>query len=176
MLWESIRALVRYSKKKHHIKIRRHNWVHRLPLKVRFRASNLYISCIPPFIIGVFVGFLAAIMGVGGGFILVPVMIYIIGMPTKIVIGTSLFQIIFVTGFTTLLHSTQNYSVDALLALILLIGGVVGAQIGTRLGVYLKAEQLRILLALLVLAVCVRLGLELLLEPEELFSLQEIIR
>ena len=176
MLWESIRALVRYSKKKHHIKIKRHNWVHRLPLKVRFRASNLYISCIPPFIIGVFVGFLAAIMGVGGGFILVPVMIYIIGMPTKIVIGTSLFQIIFVTGFTTLLHSTQNYSVDALLALILLIGGVVGAQIGTRLGVYLKAEQLRILLALLVLAVCVRLGLELLLEPEELFSLQEIIR
>ena len=176
MLWESIRALVRSSKKNHHIRIRRHNWVHRLPLKVRFRASNLYISCIPPFIIGVFVGFLAAIMGVGGGFILVPVMIYIIGMPTKIVIGTSLFQIIFVTGFTTLLHSTQNYSVDALLALILLIGGVVGAQVGTRLGVYLKAEQLRILLALLVLAVCIKLGLELLLKPEELFSLQEITR
>ena len=176
MLWESIRALIRSNNNFRPIKIKRHNWVHRLPLKVRFRTSNLYISCIPPFIIGALVGFLAAIMGVGGGFILVPVMIYIIGMPTKVVIGTSLFQIIFVTGFTTLLHSTQNYSVDALLALILLIGGVVGAQIGTRLGVYLKAEQLRILLAILVLAVCIKLGLELLIEPTELFSLQEITK
>jgi len=176
MLWESIRALIRSNNNFRPIKIKRHNWVHRLPLKIRFRTSNLYISCIPPFIIGALVGFLAAIMGVGGGFILVPVMIYIIGMPTKVVIGTSLFQIIFVTGFTTLLHSTQNYSVDALLALILLIGGVVGAQIGTRLGVYLKAEQLRILLAILVLAVCIKLGLELLIEPTELFSLQEITK
>ena len=176
MLWESVRALIRSNNNFRPIKIKRHNWVHRLPLKIRFRTSNLYISCIPPFIIGALVGFLAAIMGVGGGFILVPVMIYIIGMPTKVVIGTSLFQIIFVTGFTTLLHSTQNYSVDALLALILLIGGVVGAQIGTRLGVYLKAEQLRILLAILVLAVCIKLGLELLIEPAELFSLQEITK
>ena len=176
MLWESIRALIRSNNNFRPIKIKRHNWVHRLPLKIRFRTSNLYISCIPPFIIGALVGFLAAIMGVGGGFILVPVMIYIIGMPTKVVIGTSLFQIIFVTGFTTLLHSTQNYSVDALLALILLIGGVVGAQIGTRLGVYLKAEQLRILLAILVLVVCIKLGLELLIEPTELFSLQEITK
>lgn len=176
MLWESVRALIRNNNNFRPIKIKRHNWVHRLPLKIRFRTSNLYISCIPPFIIGALVGFLAAIMGVGGGFILVPVMIYIIGMPTKVVIGTSLFQIIFVTGFTTLLHSTQNYSVDALLALILLIGGVVGAQIGTRLGVYLKAEQLRILLAILVLAVCIKLGLELLIEPTELFSLQEITK
>lgn len=176
MLWESVRALIRSNNNFRPIKIKRHNWVHRLPLKIRFRTSNLYISCIPPFIIGALVGFLAAIMGVGGGFILVPVMIYIIGMPTKVVIGTSLFQIIFVTGFTTLLHSTQNYSVDALLALILLIGGVIGAQIGTRLGVYLKAEQLRILLAILVLAVCIKLGLELLIEPTELFSLQEITK
>ena len=176
MLWESVRALIRNNNNFRPIKIKRHNWVHRLPLKIRFRTSNLYISCIPPFIIGALVGFLAAIMGVGGGFILVPVMIYIIGMPTKVVIGTSLFQIIFVTGFTTLLHSTQNYSVDALLALILLIGGVIGAQIGTRLGVYLKAEQLRILLAILVLAVCIKLGLELLIEPTELFSLQEITK
>ena len=176
MLWESIRAIVRNNRKAPPVKIKRHNWVHRLPLKVRFGASNLYISCIPPFIIGALVGILAAIMGVGGGFILVPVMIYIIGMPTKVVIGTSLFQIIFVTGFTTLLHSTQNYTVDALLALILLIGGVIGAQIGTRLGVYLKAEQLRILLALLVLVVCIKLGLELIVEPSELFSLQEMIK
>ncbi len=176
MLWESIRTLIRSNKRSKPIKIKRHNWVHRLPLRVRFRTSNLYISCIPPFIIGALVGLLAAIMGVGGGFILVPVMIYIIGMPTKVVIGTSLFQIIFVTGFTTLLHSTQNYSVDALLALILLIGGVIGAQVGTRLGVYLKAEQLRILLAILVLAVCIKLGTDLILEPSELFSLQEILR
>lgn len=174
MLLESIRSLIRYSKNAPQLRIKRHTWVHRLPLKVRFRASNLYISCIPPFLIGAIVGILAAIMGVGGGFILVPVMIYVIGMPTKIVIGTSLFQIIFVTGFTTLLHSTQNYSVDALLALILLVGGVIGAQVGTRLGVYLKAEQLRILLAILVLGVCTKLGVDLVLKPEELFSLQEI--
>lgn len=116
-------------------------------------------------------GVLAAIMGVGGGFIMVPAMIYLLGMPTKVVIGTSLFQIIFVTGFTTLLHATTNYTVDMALAVLLLIGGVIGAQIGTRIGVKLKAEQLRILLAVLVLAVCGKLAMDLLLEPSELYSL-----
>ena len=112
MLWESIRSLIRYSKNAPQLKIKIQTWVHRLPLQVRFRASNLYISCIPPFLIGAIVGILAAIiMRVGGGFILVPVMIFDIGMPTKIVIGTPLFQIIFVTGVTILLQSTQNYSV-----------------------------------------------------------------
>lgn len=150
---------------------KRHNWVHNLPFKMKFRVSGLYISVIPPLLVGVSVGVLAAIMGVGGGFIMVPAMIYLLGMPTKVVIGTSLFQIIFVTAFTTLLHATTNYTVDMVLAILLLVGGVIGAQIGTRIGVHLKAEQLRILLAGLVLIVCGKLALDLLLEPSELYSL-----
>ncbi len=151
-------------------KRRKHNWVHNLPFKVKFRVSGLYISVIPPILVGMLVGVLAAIMGVGGGFIMVPAMIYLLGMPTKVVIGTSLFQIIFVTAFTTLLHATTNYTVDMVLAILLLIGGVIGAQIGTRIGTKMKAEQLRILLAVLVLAVCGKLGLELFLKPAELYS------
>jgi uncharacterized membrane protein YfcA len=116
------------------------------------------------------VGFLSAIMGVGGGFILVPAMIYLLGMPTKVVIGTSLFQIIFVTGFTTVMHAVNSQTVDMLLALLLILGGVVGAQIGTRVGVRLKAEQLRILLSLLVLAVSIRIAVDLLVTPDELYS------
>jgi uncharacterized membrane protein YfcA len=138
---------------------------------MRFRTSGLYISVIPPIIVGVLVGILAAIMGVGGGFIMVPAMIYLLGMPTKVVVGTSLFQIIFVTAFTTLLHATTNYTVDIVLAVLLLIGGVVGAQIGTVIGAKLKAEQLRILLAIMVLAVCGKLALDLLIQPSELFSI-----
>ena len=150
---------------------RKHGLVHSLPFKMKFRVSGLYISVIPPLIVGVAVGILAAIMGVGGGFIMVPAMIYILGMPTKVVVGTSLFQIIFVTGFTTMLHATTNYTVDIVLAVLLLVGGVVGAQIGTRIGVRMKAEQLRILLAIMVLAVCGKLALDLLLQPAELYSI-----
>ncbi|MEX0348740.1 MAG: sulfite exporter TauE/SafE family protein [Paracoccaceae bacterium] len=152
-------------------KRRQRGWVHALPLKMRFRTSGLYISAIPPLIVGVFVGILSAIMGVGGGFIMVPAMIYILGMPTKVVVGTSLFQIIFVTAFTTMLHATTNYTVDVVLAVLLLVGGVIGAQIGTQIGTKLKAEQLRVLLAMMVLAVCGKLALDLLLQPAELFSL-----
>jgi uncharacterized membrane protein YfcA len=152
-------------------KRRQRGWVHALPFKMRFRTSGLYISVIPPILVGVVVGILAAIMGVGGGFIMVPAMIYILGMPTKVVVGTSLFQIILVTGFTTMLHATTNYTVDIVLAVLLLVGGVIGAQIGTRIGVKLKAEQLRVLLALMVIAVCGKLALDLLLEPSELYSL-----
>ena len=152
-------------------KRRQHNWVHGLPFKMKFRTSGLYISAIPPLMVGVAVGILAAIMGVGGGFIMVPAMIYILGMPTKVVIGTSLFQIILVTAFTTLMHATTNFTVDMPLAVLLLLGGVVGAQIGTRIGVKLKAEQLRVFLALLVLAVCGKLALDLLLTPSELYSI-----
>ena len=151
-------------------KRRQRNWVHALPFKMKFRTSGLYISVIPPIIVGFLVGVLAAIMGVGGGFIMVPAMIYVLGMPTKVVVGTSLFQIIFVTGFTTLLHATTNYTVDMVLAVLLLIGGVIGAQIGTQIGTRLKAEQLRILLAGIVLAVCAKLALDLLLMPSELYS------
>ena len=171
MFIESLRAIRRSRKPGAAPKRRKHNWIHALPFKMKFRTSGLYISVIPPVLVGVFVGMLAAIMGVGGGFVMVPAMIYLLGMPTKVVVGTSLFQIIFVTGFTTLLHATTNQTVDMALAVLLLVGGVVGAQVGTRIGTYLKAEQLRILLALLVLGVCLKLALELLLEPSELYSL-----
>jgi len=150
---------------------RKHGLAHALPFKMRFRTSGLYISVIPPVLVGISVGVLAAIMGVGGGFIMVPAMIYLLGMPTKVVVGTSLFQIIFVTGFTTLLHATTNFTVDVVLAVLLLIGGVIGAQIGTRIGARMKAEQLRIWLAVMVLAVCGKLALDLLLMPSELYSL-----
>ncbi len=146
-------------------------WIHALPFKIRFRTSGLYLSVIPPLLVGLAVGVLSAIMGVGGGFIMVPAMIYLLGMPTKVVVGTSLFQIIFVTAFATLLHATTNFTVDMVLAVLLLVGGVVGAQIGARIGVYLKAEQLRILLALMVLLVCGKLAFDLLVQPSELFSI-----
>jgi uncharacterized membrane protein YfcA len=122
-------------------------------------------------LVGLLVGILSAIMGVGGGFIMVPAMIYILGMPTKVVVGTSLFQIIFVTGFTTVLHATTNYTVDIALAVLLLLGGVVGAQLGSQFGTRLRAEQLRILLAIMVIAVCVKIALDLLIMPTELYSI-----
>ncbi len=150
---------------------RQRGWVHAMPFKMRFRTSGLYISVIPPMLVGLCVGVLSAIMGVGGGFIMVPAMIYLLGMPTKVVVGTSLFQIIFVTGFTTMLHATTNYTVDIVLAVLLLVGGVVGAQIGTVIGARMPAEQLRVLLAALVLVVCGKLALDLLIEPSELYSL-----
>ena len=171
MFIESLNAIRRSKKNAAPVKRKNHNWIHGLPFKMRFRVSGLYISVIPPLLVGLFVGVLAAIMGVGGGFIMVPAMIYLLGMPTKVVVGTSLFQIIFVTAFTTLLHATTNYTVDMALAVLLLVGGVIGAQIGTRIGVRLKAEQLRILLALMVLVVCGKLALDLLLMPSELYSL-----
>ena len=172
MFFESLRAIRRTSCNLAPAKkSRQRGWVQKLPLKIRFRTSGLYISIIPPLIVGVFVGILAAIMGVGGGFIMVPAMIYILGMPTKVVVGTSLYQIIFVTAFTTLLHATTNYTVDVALAVLLLVGGVIGAQIGTQIGTRLKAEQLRILLAIMVLMVCGKLALDLLIQPSELYSI-----
>ncbi len=171
MFFESLKA-IRRAKGPHKIPARKkHGLVHALPFKMKFRTSGLYISVIPPVLVGVFVGVLAAIMGVGGGFIMVPAMIYLLGMPTKVVVGTSLFQIIFVTGFTTLMHATTNYTVDMALAVLLLVGGVVGAQIGTRIGARLQAEQLRILLSIMVLAVCFKLALDLLIMPSELYSI-----
>ncbi len=173
MFVESLNA-VRKSRKANGAppaKRRQRGWVHSMPFKMRFRTSGLYISVIPPLVVGLFVGILSAIMGVGGGFIMVPAMIYLLGMPTKVVVGTSLFQIIFVTGFTTMLHATTNYTVDVVLAVLLLVGGVVGAQFGTVIGARMKAEQLRILLALMVLVVCGKLAADLLLQPAELYSL-----
>jgi uncharacterized protein len=172
MLQESLRTIWRQRTVAPVRRSHTHTWIHGLPLKMRFRASGLYISVLPPLAVGALVGFLAAIMGVGGGFIMVPAMIYLLGMPTKVVVGTSLFQIIFVTAFTTIMHAVISQTVDMALAFFLIIGGVVGAQLGTLVGVRLRAEQLRILLALLVLAVAARIGLELLIRPDELFSIQ----
>jgi uncharacterized membrane protein YfcA len=171
MFIESINALMKSKKGVRRPSRKRHSWVHGLPIKMRFRQSNLYISAIPPFGVGLFVGILAAIMGVGGGFIMVPAMIYLLGMATTVVVGTSLFQIMFVTGATTLMHAITNHTVDAVLAVILLVGGVVGTQIGVRVAPRLKAEQMRILLALLVLAVCGKLAFDLIATPDEFFSL-----
>ncbi len=152
----------------------RRRWVHRLPLKMRFRSSQLYISAIPPILIGFFIGILGAIMGVGGGFIMLPAMIYILGMPTKVVVGTSLLQIMGVMAYTTWRHAVENQTVDAALALILLLGGVIGAQIGAGLGARLRGEQLRLLLAALVLFVGLVLALDLTIEPSELYSIQDV--
>lgn len=148
-----------------------HSWLHGLPFKMRFHRSKLYISAIPPLLIGAFVGFLAAIMGVGGGFVMVPAMIYLLRVPTNVVVGTSLFQIVFVTAATTVLHSTTNYAVDVVLAVPLMVGGVIGAQLGADAGSRLKSEELRLLLAALVLLVCIRMGWDLVVQPEELFSI-----
>ena len=134
-----------------------HNWIHRLPLKMRFRASKLFVSVIPVIGLGAGIGFLSSIMGVGGGFIMVPALIYLLKVPTNVVVGTSLFQIIFVAAYTTIVHASTNYTVDVVLAFMLMIGGVAGAQYGAKAGQRLRGEQLRALLALLVLAVALRM-------------------
>jgi len=170
MLIESIKAM-RKSKNAVKAKAHHHTWMHGLPFKMRFRKSRLYISALLPLMIGFFVGLLAAIMGVGGGFVMVPAMIYLLGMPTAVVVGTSLFQIIFVTANVTVLQSVNNQTVDVVLAMLLMIGGVIGAQIGAKLGALMKGEQLRGLLALIVLGVCAKLSYDLMITPDDLYSL-----
>jgi uncharacterized protein len=151
-------------------KLHQHTWVHGLPLKMRFRRSKLYISALLPLGLGFLIGILSAIMGIGGGFVMVPAMIYLLGMPTMVVPGTSLFQIIFVAATVTVLQAINNRTVDAVLALVLLIGGVLGAQIGTRMGSRLRGDQLRIMLAVLVLAVAIKLAVDVTATPEQLYS------
>ncbi len=141
-----------------------------LPWKVHFPHSDLTISAILPISIGILAGIMVSLMGIGGGFVMIPAMIYILGMPTQVVVGTSLFQIIFTTSFVTILHAINTQAVDIVLALLLIIGGVIGAQFGTVLGLKLPAEKLRGLLALIVLSVCTKLALDLLLEPENLYT------
>ena len=152
-------------------KLHQHSWVHGLPFKMRFHRSKLYISAIPPILIGFLVGILSALMGVGGGFIMIPAMVYILGMSTNVVVGTSLFQIIFVTANSTFFQSYLNQTVDIVLASLMIVGGVIGAQIGARLGSKLKAEYLRGILAILVLTVCAKIFTDLTLTPSNLFSL-----
>ena len=173
MLNESIRAMraARSGTGPIPAKGGQHSWIHGLPFKVRFRRSKLYISVIPPLVLGALVGILTAIMGVGGGFVMVPAMIYLLRMPTNVVIGTSQFQILFVTAATTVLHATSDQTVDIVLAFLLVVGGVVGVQLGVRVGSQMRGEQLRALLAILVVAVALRLLLGLVATPNDIYSI-----
>ncbi|NBB49742.1 TSUP family transporter [Rhizobium sp. CRIBSB] len=173
MLAESLRALRRAARNEPAPLKRpgQHNWVHRLPFKMRFKKSKIYLSVIPILALGFGIGILTSIMGVGGGFIMVPAMIYLLRIPTNVVVGTSLFQIIFTTAYTTIVQAATNYSVDIVLAFILMVAGVIGAQYGVRVGQKLRGEQLRALLGLLVLAVGVRLAIELIVTPDDFYSL-----
>lgn len=172
MLLESTRAWLRRRRPgTSRRKLHQHTWFHGLPFKLRFRRSKLYISALLPLLLGFGVGVLSAVMGVGGGFIMVPAMIYLLGMPTATVPGTSLFQIIFVSATVTILQAVANNTVDVVLALVLLVGGVIGAQIGTRWGAKLRGEELRLLLALIVLAVAAKLVFDLTVRPDNLFSI-----
>jgi uncharacterized membrane protein YfcA len=172
MFVESLRAMTRRrGAAAARGKMHKHTWIHGLPLKMRFRRSKLYISALLPIGVGFLVGMLSALMGVGGGFIMVPAMIYLLGMPTAVVIGTSLFQIIFVTANVTFLQAYANQTVDVMLAVILLAAAVIGAQFGARAGATLRGEQLRILLALMVLAVCGKLLYDLTVTPADIYSM-----
>ncbi|MBK3776708.1 sulfite exporter TauE/SafE family protein [Azospirillum sp. YIM DDC1] len=172
MMVEASRALIRRrAPTAKRGKLHRHIWLHGLPLKMRFHRSKLYISALLPAGIGAIGGMLVAIMGIGGGFMLVPAMIYLLNMPTGLVAGTSLFQIIFTTAMATLLQAATNQTVDVMLALLLLIGGVVGAQFGTKAGGRLRGEQARLLLASLVVAVALKLAFDLVMEPNDVFTI-----
>ena len=173
MAFESARTTIKQYRARNtkRTKLHQHSWFHGLPFKVRFHRSKLYISAIPPVLIGFAVGVMSAMMGVGGGFIMIPAMVYILGMPTSIVVGTSLFQIIFVTANATFFQSYINYNVDIVLSALMIFGGVIGAQIGVIFGSKLKAEYLRGILAILVLGVCGKIFTDLVLRPNDLFSL-----
>jgi uncharacterized membrane protein YfcA len=171
MLVESLGALLRSRQPAaRRVRLHQHFWMHGWPLKMRFPDSRLYISVLMPLAVGAFGGLLAAVLGIGGGFVMVPAMIYLIGMPTAVVVGTSLFQICFVAAITGFLQAYANHTVDILLALLLIAGGVVGTQFGTRFATRLRAEQTRALLALLVLMVCGKLAWDLVVRPRDLFS------
>jgi uncharacterized membrane protein YfcA len=171
MVRESVRAIFRRRAGVAVAKAHEHTWLHGLPFKVRFRKSRLYISVVPPLLVGFGIGILSAVMGVGGGFMLVPAMIYLLGMPTSVVIGTSLFQVVFVSANVTLLQAWQVGSVDIVLTLLLLAGGVAGAQFGAAMGTRLRGEETRALLGLLVLSVALGLLYDLVRAPENLFSI-----
>ncbi len=145
-----------------------------LPFVVEFPVSELKISVIIPICIGIVSGILVSLMGIGGGFIMIPAMLYLLKMPSRVVIGTSLFQIIFTTSVVTILHAASTQTVDILLAFILIVGGVIGAQIGSRMGEKIKAEKLRFLLAILILSLCARLAVGLFFEPREIYMIEKV--
>jgi len=173
MLFESAKTTIRKYRTTSSIrtKLHQHSWIHGLPFKMRFHRSKLYISTIPPIVIGFIVGVLSAMMGVGGGFIMIPAMVYILGMSTNVVVGTSLFQIIFVTANSTFFQSYLNQTVDIVLAALMILGGVIGAQIGAKLGTTFRAEYLRGILAILVLVVCIKIFADLTFTPSDMFTL-----
>ena len=176
MIYEGLQAEVRTRKGMPAV-VRRpgsHNWVHRLPFKMRFKRSKIYVSAIPVWVIGFVIGFVGAIMGIGGGFLLVPMLIYILRVPTVTVIGTSMVLTLFTMASATVMHAATNHLVDAVLALILMIGGVIGAQFGARTGQQMRGERLRLLLGLLVFAVGLRFAYELVVQPDDLFSIRHV--
>jgi uncharacterized membrane protein YfcA len=151
-----------------------HNWVHGLPLKMRFKRSKIYVSAIPVWGIGFIIGFVGAIMGIGGGFLLVPMLIYFLRVPTATVIGTSMVLTLITMASATVMHAVTNHLVDAILALVLMAGGVVGAQFGVHTGHKIRPERLRLMLGLLVFAVGVRFAYELVVTPDDLYSLRHV--
>jgi len=176
MIIESARAIAR-ARSGRPAEIRRpgsHTWIHGLPFKVRFKQSKIYVSAIPLWVIGFAVGFIGAIMGIGGGFLLVPALIYIMRVPTAVVVGTSMILTLVTMGAATIMHAATNHLVDAVLALILMVGGVIGAQFGARAGQKIRGEQLRLLLGILVLLVGLRFAFELMLRPANVFSVRPL--
>jgi hypothetical protein len=175
MFWEGLRAMLR-ARRGIPAMTRRpgsHGWIHGLPLKIRFKRSKIYLSVIPVVVVGIIIGFIGAVMGIGGGFILVPIMIYLLRVPTSTVIGTSMILTLVTMVFATMLHAVTNHLVDAVLALILMVGGVTGAQFGARAGQKIRGEHLRLLLGLLILAVGIRFAIELGIKPDDLFTIRE---
>ncbi|MBA3879630.1 MULTISPECIES: sulfite exporter TauE/SafE family protein [Sphingomonas] len=155
-------------------KRRHHPLIASLPLRTRFYRSGLYISPLAPLLLGVFVGILTILLGVGGGFILVPAMLYLLGMGAQVVVGTSLFQTLFVTAIATMVHATTTKAVDIVLAVLLLLGSVAGAQIGARFASKVKPEYLRLALAIIVLLLAVRVAIGLGWRPDEIYSVELI--
>jgi len=174
MIVESVRAIIRAREGKP-AEIRRpgsHLWIHGLPLKMRFKTSKIYVSVIPICVIGFIIGFIGAVMGIGGGFLLVPALIYLIRVPTGVVIGTSMVLTLVTMAYATIMHAATNHLVDAVLALILMVGGVIGAQFGARAGQRFSSEQLRLLLGVLVLMVGLRFAWDLVVQPTELYTIR----
>lgn len=178
MLTESVRAILRARGTAKLVaggggeRRNRHTWLHGLPLKIRFPHSRLYMSVLPPIAIGLFIGLLSALMGVGGGFVAVPAMVYLLNMKTTLAVGTSAFQVLFVSSYTAMLQAVTQKSVDLLLAALLIVSGVVATQYGVRLGRKLNGEQLRALLAMLILGVCAKVALDLTVAPDDIYSLR----
>jgi uncharacterized membrane protein YfcA len=171
MMIESVGAILRASQPgAPPRRLHQHGWFHRLPFKIRFRRSKLYISALLPLSLGFGIGMLSAILGIGGGFLVVPAMIYILGMPASVVPGTSLFQTIFITASATILQAVTNQTVDLPLALMILIGAVVGVQYGARLGARMSGEYLRVMLAAIILAVGAKLLFDLTVPPDNVYS------